>query len=212
MKTKICVFDDSNHIRESLQLLFSSIEDIELTAMYPDATDVVKKVEKSGAAVVIMDIELPGIDGIQSVTSLRKKFPGIFILMFTVSEDDDKIFRSICAGANGYLLKKTEPMNIVQAIREVQSGGAPMSPAIAKRVLQKFSEFTPAAPAADYFLTPREKEVLKLLTQGLSYKMIADSCNISFETVRSHIKNIYDKLHVASMTEAVAKALKENII
>lgn len=206
------MFDDSRQILDSFEMLLNMFEDISLCATFTEATDVVAKVKSSKANVVIMDIDMPARDGITAVTELRKTLPDISIIMFTVFEDDDKIFNSICAGANGYLLKKTDPSKIVDAIREVVHGGSPMSPGIARRVLGMFQQLSPAQESKDYNLTQREKDVLKLLVKGLSYKMIAAQTDISFETVRTHIKNIYTKLHVASMTEAVAKTIKEKIV
>lgn len=206
------MFDDSQTILDSFSFLLSASTDINLVGVYNNADDVIKKVKAFKANVVIMDIDMPGTNGIQAVKNLRISMPEVLIIMFTVFEDDDKIFKSICAGANGYLLKKTEPQKIIDAIIEVENGGAPMSPAIARRVMQKFQQTNFVSDAIEYALTVREKEILKCLTNGLSYKMIASECAISFETVRTHIKNIYSKLHVASMTEAVAKAINEKIV
>jgi DNA-binding NarL/FixJ family response regulator len=206
------MFDDSQTILDSFSVLLSASTIINLVAIYNNADDVIKKVKACKANVVIMDIDMPGTNGIQAVKNLRISMPDVLIIMFTVFEDDDKIFNSICAGANGYLLKKTEPQKIIDAIIEVENGGAPMSPAIARRVMLKFQQTNYSTDAYEYALTIREKEVLKYLTNGLSYKMIASECEISFETVRTHIRNIYNKLHVASMTEAVAKAIKEKIV
>lgn len=206
------MFDDSQTILDSFSFLLSASTDINLVGVYNNADDVIKKVKACKANVVIMDIDMPGTNGIQAVKNLRISMPEVLIIMFTVFEDDDKIFKSICAGANGYLLKKTEPQKIIEAIIEVENGGAPMSPAIARRVMQKFQQTNFVSDTIKYDLTAREKEILKCLTSGLSYKMIASECAISFETVRTHIKNIYSKLHVASMTEAVAKAINEKIV
>jgi len=155
---------------------------------------------------------MPVKSGIQAIKDIRKSLPTIPIMMFTVFEDDDKIFEAICAGANSYMLKNTEPMKLIDSVNELLNGGAPMSPGIARKVVAGFQRISVKNVDEDYSLTQREQEVLKLLTKGLSYKMIAADCNISFETVRSHIKNIYSKLHVASMTEAVAKAINERIV
>ncbi|MBS4065690.1 MAG: response regulator transcription factor, partial [Chitinophagaceae bacterium] len=143
---------------------------------------------------------------------VHKKYPDIKIMMQTVFDDEEKIFNSICAGAVGYMLKKTKPLDILEAIREANHGGAPMTPAIAVKVLKMFRQYSPSASDEKINLSDREKEVLGALTQGKSYKMIAEICSISIDTVRFHIKNIYEKLHVHSMTEAVSKALRERLI
>ncbi len=212
MKTRVCIFDDNRAIRNSLQLLFEFDEAIEIIAVFPDCNDVVNRIKKCGADVVLMDIEIPPDTGIEAVKKIRKSLKEVLIIMFTVFDEDERIFDSICAGANGYLLKNTAPREIIKSINDVISGGAPMSPSIARKVLQLFKQGNELTGNKNYELTPRELEILKLLTQGLSYKMIADTCKISFETTRSHIKNIYSKLHVASMTEAVIKAINEKIV
>jgi len=159
-----------------------------------------------------MDIEMPNVDGIQGVTLIKKKHPEIAVIMQTVFEDDDKIFTSILAGANGYILKKTSPEKIIEAIREAAEGGAPMTPAIASRVLKFFKEITPQEKSNPYELSDREKEVLSLLVDGLSYKMIAQKSGISYHTVNAHVRHIYDKMHVHSLGEAVGKALREGLV
>jgi DNA-binding NarL/FixJ family response regulator len=213
MEIKICLFDDSPRVIESLTTLFELVEGIEIVKAFQQPTDVVYKVNASKANLIVMDIDMPETDGIAAVKTLRANGVNIPIIMFTVFEDEDKIFEAICAGANGYLLKNTEPHKLIDSIKEAMDGGAPMSPVIARKVLQMFAHHKPALVTPhNYELTPREGEILKQLTLGLSYKMIASECNISFETVRTHIKNIYAKLHVASMTEAVAKAIHEKLV
>ncbi len=212
MKTKVCIFDDNKRILESFSMMLETSDTIELVGLFNNCRNAIEQIRKSGAEVVIMDIEIPPTDGINAVKEIRKENKSIPIIMFTVFDDSDRIFDSICSGANGYLLKNTEPERIIQSIAEVNDGGAPMSPSIARKVLEKFQGIESTHITPDYELTQREKEVLKLLTKGLSYKMIASECFISFETVRTHIKNIYVKLHVASMTEAVAKAIQEKIV
>jgi DNA-binding NarL/FixJ family response regulator len=211
MKTRVCIFDDNKKILESFSLMMATSETIEICGLYNNWNGVVDKIQDCAAEVVIMDIEIPPQNGIEAVRTIRKVNENIPIIMFTVFEDNAKIFDSICAGANGYLLKKTDPEKLIQSIEEVKLGGAPMSPSIARKVLEKLQNVSQPL-TTNYELTQREKEILKLLTKGLSYKMIAAECGISFETVRTHIKNIYSKLHVASMTEAVAKAIHERIV
>ncbi|MBU3661931.1 MAG: response regulator transcription factor [Bacteroidetes bacterium] len=212
MKTKVCLFDDNNAIRNSIQLMFEFEEQVSLAAVYSDCNQVVRKIKECGAKVVIMDIQIPPINGIAAVKEIRKELKDVIIIMFTVFEDDDRIFESICAGADGYLLKNTSPIEMTESIIEALRGGAPMSPSIARKVLRIFKAKNEHKEAPNYELTPRELEILKHLTQGLSYKMISDVCHISFETTRSHIKNVYNKLQVASMTEAVIKAINEKIV
>jgi DNA-binding NarL/FixJ family response regulator len=212
MKTRVCIFDDNTKILESFAIMMDVSEQIELVGSFADCSDVVRKVKDCQAEVVIMDIEIPPSTGIEAVKALRNVDQNIPVVMFTIFEDNDRIFDSICAGANGYLLKKTDPEKLIGFIEEVKHGGSPMSPSIARKVLDKFQRISQPSPNENYALTQREKEILKLLTRGLSYKMIAAECSISFETVRTHIKNIYAKLHVASMTEAVAKAIHERIV
>lgn len=211
MKTRVCIFDDNQKILQSFSLMMATSDLIEICGLFDTWENVVEKINSCNAEVVIMDIEIPPLNGIEAVKTIRKVNTEIPVIMFTVFEDTPRIFDSICAGANGYLLKKTDPETLIRSIEEVKSGGAPMTPSIARKVLEKFQDNTQPVPSA-YELTQREKEILKHLTKGLSYKMIAAECTISFETVRTHIKNIYSKLHVASMTEAVAKAINEKIV
>jgi DNA-binding NarL/FixJ family response regulator len=212
MKTKVCLFDDNSSIRNSIELMFEFEEQVALVAVYSDCNQAVRKIKECDAKVVIMDIEIPPVNGIAAVKEIRKELKDVVIIMFTVFEDDERIFESICAGADGYLLKNTSPTEMTEAILEALRGGAPMSPSIARRVLKMFKEKNEHKETPNYELTPRELEILKHLTQGLSYKMISDVCHISFETTRSHIKNVYNKLQVASMTEAVIKAINEKIV
>ncbi|MFA6261697.1 MAG: response regulator transcription factor [Bacteroidia bacterium] len=212
MEIRICLFDDSPKVIEAVTMLMDMVDGMRIVSSYHNPENVVERVLESRADLVIMDIDMPHINGISAIRTLRDKKVQTPVLMFTVLEDDDHIFDAICAGANGYLLKNIEPMKMVDAIRETLNGGAPMSPGIARKVLQKFALQNQNEIRVDYQLTAREQEILRLLTQGKSYKMIADDCSISFETVRTHIKNIYSKLHVASMTEAVAKALNEKLV
>jgi DNA-binding NarL/FixJ family response regulator len=159
-----------------------------------------------------MDIQMPGISGIEATKMIKENYPHIQVLIQTVFSDDDSIFRAICAGASGYILKSSDPSQYIEALRDAESGGAPMSPAIARRMLQLFKlNFLPRLQT-EYNLTDKEKLVLQQLTQGKSYKMIADELSVSVETVKTHMKNIYQKLHVHSSTEAVAKALQEKLV
>jgi len=155
---------------------------------------------------------MPGKTGIEGVKMIHEQLPEIKIIMQTVVEDDEKIFASICNGASGYLLKNTTPARLLQAIEEVHSGGAPMTPSIAQRVLEKFRKQAPVSSKELNDLSNREKEILECLVEGMSYKMIAAACKISIDTVRFHIRNIYEKLHVGSKSEAVSKAMKGKVV
>lgn len=175
----------------------SRIED-DVTALQPD--------------VVLMDIDMPGTNGIEGLKRLRKQSPGVFIIMQTVFEDDEKIFTAIHAGAHGYFLKKTKPEKLIEGIREVLEGGAPMTPSVARQVLTMFTAKSDAGEKNLFNLTEREIEILSMLSKGMSYKMIADAGGISYHTVNSHIKKIYEKLHVHSATEAVSKVFPKQML
>jgi DNA-binding NarL/FixJ family response regulator len=215
MSLRITIFDDNKNIRESISMLLNTEPDFELVGSFSHVLDCVRDIKESKPDVVLMDIEMPGMTGIEAVKEIRKEFPHIQILMQTVFEDDDRVFDSICSGASGYILKNFLNTKLVDAIRELQYGGSPMSPSIARKVLNKMqsvSSVIKPEEAPDYHLTAREKEVLSCLVNGLSYKMIGAELNISYETVRSHVKKIYEKLHVASLTEVVAKAINQRIV
>jgi DNA-binding NarL/FixJ family response regulator len=212
MSVRVAIFEDRTPVREALSLLVQGTQGLELAGAFADCNNLRNDITQSQPEVVLMDIEMPGINGVEAVKILKREFPSITIVMQTVFEDDEKVFDAICAGASGYLLKNTPPSRLLESIVESHNGGAPMSPSIAKKTLSLFQKFLGPAQQQDYQLTNREKEILQCLVKGLSYKMIADACHISFDTVRTHIRNIYEKLHVASMTEAVAKALKERLV
>jgi DNA-binding NarL/FixJ family response regulator len=215
MSLRITIFDDNKNIRESISMLLNTEPDFELVGSFSHVLDCVRDVKDSKPDVVLMDIEMPGMTGIEAVKEIRKEFPHIQILMQTVFEDDDRVFDSICSGASGYILKNFLNTKLVDAIRELQYGGSPMSPSIARKVLNKMqsvSSVIKPEEAPDYHLTAREKEVLSCLVNGQSYKMIGAELTISYETVRSHVKKIYEKLHVASLTEVVAKAINQRIV
>jgi DNA-binding NarL/FixJ family response regulator len=211
MAIKILLFDDSKHIRESLALLFETDDRFEWKGSYASTDQAEELITISRPDVVLMDIDMPGRNGIASVGDIRQQFPDLPILMLTVFDDTDRVFDSLRRGAMGYLLKSTAPDKLIAALIEVSEGGAPMTPSIARKVMMHLQE-EGHFHKVDYHLTAREKEVLTLLVEGQSYKMIAGHLEIGFETVRSHIKKIYDKLHVQSMTEAVAKTLREKLI
>ena len=168
---------------------------------------------KSAPDVVLMDIEMSGINGIKATGLIKKEFPDTRILIQTIFEDDTKIFEALCNGANGYILKNTSPVKMLEAVSDVYNGGVVFNPTVAAKVVTLFQHFiAPAASAQDYQLTDREREILHLLTEGLPMPRIAQRIYLSYETVRGYVKSIYLKLHVASATEAVAKALKEKLV
>ncbi len=208
---KAAVFDDNKPRRDLLQLLINSSDGLICTGAYNDCREVIRKISSAVPDVILMDIDMPYVNGIEGLKLVRKEFPGIKILMQTVFEDDEKIFSAIVGGADGYILKKTPPAKLIDAILEVMQGGAPMTPSVARQVLLLFNNKHSQIPKKDFNLTEREQEILNYLVQGLSYKMIAAKCNISYPTVNTHISHIYEKLHVNSGTEAVAKAMEQNI-
>lgn len=182
------------------------------TGAYSNANKVIRNIQQSAPDVVLMDIDMPGISGIEAVQVIKDQFPNIQILMQTVFEENDKIFAALCAGASGYLLKKSPPQKMIEAILETYSGGAPMTASIAVKVLAMFRQ--QAAPLKHEFidLSEREKEILGWLIKGKSYKSVAAECFVSIDTVKSHVKHIYEKLHVHSKSEAVAKAIRQKIV
>jgi len=216
MNIRIAIFDDNKNIRNSIALLLSTEPSFEVVGSFRDAEHCVEDILTIRPDVILMDIEMPGVNGIEAIRLLKKEVPHVEILIQTVFEDDDRIYDSILAGASGYMLKSQINNCLVGAVKDLQSGGSPMSPSIARRVLNLMQQNGPLTikrrSAVQYNLTPREKEVLTCLVNGLSYKMIASDLNITYETVRSHMKNIYEKLHVASLTEVVAKAINQNIV
>ena len=212
MTISVAIFEDNLLLRESLFQLINGTEGFICVGAFSNCKDILHDINKSQPQVVLMDIQMPGITGIEGVKLIKEQFPEIKIIMQTVVEDEDKIFVSICNGASGYLLKNTSPSRLLEAIKEVHAGGAPMTPSIAQKVLEKFRNQSPQISKESSDLTNREKEILECLVNGMSYKMIAAHCNISIDTVRHHIRNIYDKLHVNSKSEAVAKAIKGKIV
>jgi DNA-binding NarL/FixJ family response regulator len=183
---------------------------MELCGSFEDTHRLLPRVEALQPDVILMDINIPGKNGIEATKEIKDKFPSMQICIQTVFEEDDKVFASLCAGASGYILKNTPPDKILQAIREVSDGGAFFTPSIAKKILYNFQV---QPERAEYIkLSDKEKEVLRHLVDGLSYKMIAEKLFLSFHTIHSHIKNIYEKLHVNSKGEAVAKAIKNKLV
>jgi DNA-binding NarL/FixJ family response regulator len=208
MPTEIVIYEDNDFLRKSISDLLKEDDRFHVIGEFDNCNQVLKQLKKLLPQVVLMDIGMPGVNGLEALKIIKANLPSIFVIMLTVFEDNENIFEAICSGASGYLLKKTPPLKIGEAIQEVMQGGAPMTPSIARKVLQLFqTTFTPSENLNR--LSPREQEVLQLLTNGNSYKMIAHKCNITVETVRTHIKRIYDKLQVHSATEAASKAYKK---
>lgn len=209
---KVVIFEDNRSLREGLAAMIGGTAGFTCTGAYPNCNNLLKNISQSKPDVVLMDIEMPGINGIEAVAMIKEEFPEIKILMETIFDDDEKIFNSICAGAEGYILKHTTPAEIMEAIKEIHEGGSPMTPSIANRVLKMVKEKPVPGIKESFDLSAREKEILACLVKGMSYKMVADTCFISIETVNVHIKNIYRKLQVHSKSEAVAKAIKGRIV
>jgi DNA-binding NarL/FixJ family response regulator len=209
---RILLFEDNKNLRESLSLYLAGTDGLWLSGAYADATEAVKLVRKYQPDVVLMDIQMPGISGIEAMRAIKKVNSEVKVLIQTVFENDDKVFAAICAGANGYILKTPKPENYVNAIIDVYNGGSHLTPSIAAKVLSMFQSQFVMKEQTYVSLTPREKEVLQYMVKGMSYKMIADACDIGFSTVHSHIKNIYEKLHVNSAPEAVVKALEMRLV
>jgi DNA-binding NarL/FixJ family response regulator len=208
MPVKIAIFEDNDRLRESLVALFKGMDDYQVIGDFNNCKEAATIARVYKPDVVLMDIDLPGESGIKGVSNIKEGYPQSAIIMYTVFEDDEKLFQCLCAGANGYLLKKTAPSRLIDAIAEVIEGGAPMSPSIARSVLNSFQH----GKSNRYSLSPREIETLQLLIKGYSTKMIAAELKISFDTARYHLKNIYNKLHVNCGKEAIAKALGEHIV
>jgi DNA-binding NarL/FixJ family response regulator len=209
----VVVVEDNDSIREGLKTLINGTEGYRCGHVYSHCEPMLKEIERINPDVILMDIGLPGMSGIEGIKEVKKKLPSVNILVLTVYEENELIFEALCAGACGYLIKKTPPSRLLDAIKDAYEGGAPMSSHIARKVIDLFHKIKQSAPPNQpNLLTPREKEMLSGLVEGKSFKAIADSLFISVETVRFHFRNIYKKLHVHSQSEAVAKALKERLI
>ena len=207
MQIKVAIVDDDEGIRTSLATLIRRAAAVKLTGDYPDAETALIEIPRNPPDVVLMDINLPGIKGPECVRQLKTQLPAVQFLMLTVYEDSDSLFNSLKAGASGYLLKRTASARLLEAIRDVHAGGSPMTPQLARRVVQFFSK--PAAGESSLArLTPGGKEFLDQLAHGHAYKEIADRMKISIYTVRSYVRTVYEKLHVHSRTEAVVKYLR----
>jgi DNA-binding NarL/FixJ family response regulator len=211
MAISLIIYEDNDNLRESLCSLLSLSEEYEVAGAFANCSVVEEQVNAFLPDIILMDIDMPGITGIEAVKKIRSFNKQVQIIMLTVFDDNTHVFDALSAGANGYLLKKNLSDKLIISIQEVLNGGAPMSPVIAKMIITQMHE-ADQLKQNNYLLTHRENEILSLLTKGNSHKMIAASLNISIETVRSHLKKIYDKLHVHSQTEALSKAFKEKLV
>jgi two-component system, NarL family, response regulator LiaR len=211
---RVTIFEDYADMREILSTLVESSPDFQLVGAYPHAMDVLSVIKKHKPDVVLMDLQMPGLSGIEATRLIKNQFPQVQVLVQTMFDDNERVFAAICMGASGYILKSTPADKILDAIADTYSGGSPMSPHIARKVLTMLSGQSLTLQPKDEYqpLSEREKEILSYLTKGMSYKMIADACGISYGTVNSHLKKIYEKLHVHSATEAVQKALLQQIV
>jgi DNA-binding NarL/FixJ family response regulator len=207
MQVKVAIVDDDEGIRTSLAALIRRAPALKLAGDYPDAETALKEIPRHPPDVVLMDINLPGIKGVECVRQLKSTLPKVQFLMLTVYEDSDSLFNSLKAGASGYLLKRTASARLLEAIRDVHGGGSPMTPQLARRVVQFFSKPAEGELSVSR-LTPGEREFLNQLANGYAYKEIADRMKISIDTVRSYVRTVYEKLHVHSRTEAVVKYLR----
>ena len=208
---KVLVYDDNRGRLEGLELLINQSKGMTCIGTFENCSNVVEEVGRLQPDVVLMDIDMPVVNGIDGLKLIRQNAPDTMVIMQTVFEEEEKIFEAIRSGAHGYFLKKTPPKKLIEGIRDVRDGGAPMTASVARKVLEVF-QHQPVKGGNNFELTDREFEILSHLVKGLSYKMIADKASISWHTVNSHCKKIYEKLHVHSASEAVAKAIDQKIV
>ena len=209
--TQVTIIEDERRIREGLEALINGTDGYRCTAAFRSMEDALLRPWPEVPDVVLVDIGLPGMSGLEGLHLLRERYPAAALVMLTVYEDDERIFDALCAGACGYLLKRTPPARLLESLREAKLGGAPMSPEVARRVISLFRTVRPPQ-RADHDLTPHELRLLKLLVEGHNYKSAAAELGVSFHTIAFHIQNIYEKLQVHSKSEAVAKALRHRLI
>ena len=209
MSITVSIVEDDRKTREGLVALLRYASGVRLLGTHPSGEAALGAVPVEQPDVVLMDINLPGLNGVECVRKLKPSLPRTQVIMLTVYQNTEHIFKALAAGATGYLLKQTPPAELLAAIRDVHAGGSPMSGHIARKIVQSFQETAPAASAPSEALSPREAEVLDLLAKGFLYKEISDQMKISYATVHTHIRHVYEKLHVRSRTEAVAKHLSQ---
>jgi len=208
---KVSIIEDRREIRDGLAMLINGTEGFDCTGSYRSMEDALPRIGSALPDVVLCDIGLPGMSGIEGMRILKERHPDLLLLMLTVYDDDERIFDALCAGACGYLLKKTPPVKLLEGLREAVDGGSPMSPEVARRVIALFRDIRPPE-RADYELTPHETRLLKLLVEGHNYKTAALELNVSINTISFHMRHIYEKLQVHSKSEAVAKALRDRLV
>ncbi|HEY7545335.1 MAG TPA: response regulator transcription factor [Blastocatellia bacterium] len=208
---KVAIIEDHREYRQYLAALVGGMEGFRCVGSFGSAEEAIKKIPLDVPDLILTDIGLPGMSGIEGIRILKEKYPNILILVETIHEDDERIFDALCAGASGYLLKKTQPQRIIEGLKDAIAGGSPMSPEIARRVIRIFQEIRPPE-RVDYNLTPHEIRLLRLLVEGHNYKTAAAELRVTASTINFHLQKIYEKLQVHSKTEAVAKALRNRLI
>ena len=208
---KVAIVEDQRDIREGLASLIKFTDGYQCTGSFRSMEEALEKIRFDLPHIMLVDIGLPGISGIEGIRLLKESYPEMLLLMLTVYDDDEMIFDALCAGACGYLLKKTAPASLIESLKEAMTGGAPMSPEVARRVIKLFREIRPPE-RADYKLTPHELRLLKLLVEGHNYQTAAAAQGVKVTTIAFHMRNIYEKLQVHSKSEAVAKALRNRLV
>jgi len=214
MPIRVAIFEDNKLIRDSFEAILNGTDGFLCCGAFSSCNNLRPDIKKSEPDTILMDIEMSGMNGIDATRIIKEEFPSVKVLIQTVFNDDEKIFAAICAGASGYILKKTTPAKLIEAICEVNDGGSPMSPGVATRVLYLFQQFAPAPKKTSpgyAELTSREKEILTLMMEGDDFRTIAKKIFLSYDTVRTHVRGIYKKLHVASVNEAIVKAFKHRL-
>jgi DNA-binding NarL/FixJ family response regulator len=211
---RVAIFEDNKLLRDALHTIIDGTPGFNCCGVFTDGNRWEPDINRSEPEVVLMDIEMPGLNGVEATKLIAEKFPGIKILIQTVFSDNEKIFAALCAGASGYILKTDPPHKYLEAITDVYNGGAPISGGVAKKILGFFAHknvILVSPEAQDYQLSQRENEILQLMIKGESYPVIAEKIFLSYETVRTHVKHIYKKLHVASRNEAITKAIQQGL-
>ena len=208
---RVAIVEDQREIREGLAALVRGTPGFQCTGTFRSAEEAMAPLEADPPQVVLLDIGLPGMSGIEAIPLIKARCPGIAVLLLTVYQDDDRIIQAVCAGACGYLLKKTPPVRLLECLREVAEGGAPMSPVVARRVLEVFRDYAPRERSAET-LTPHETRLLRLLVDGHNYKTAAAEVGVTVHAISFHMRRIYEKLEVHSKSEAVAKALRQGLV
>jgi len=208
---RVAIVEDRREIRDGLATLINGTPGFRCTGAYRSMEEALERIDRDLPDVVLNDIGLPGMSGIDGIRILKERHPDLLVLMLTIHDDDERIFDAVCAGASGYLLKKTPPARLLESVREAVEGGAPMSPEVARRVIALFREFRPT-PNTKCDLTPHEQRLLRLLVDGHNYRTAAAELGVTVHTISFHLRNVYEKLQVHSKSEAVAKALRNRLV